>query len=970
MTNAFVSYSRRDTEFARKIVNALKEKKLDSWVDWEGIPPTVDWMEQIKKGIAEADTFLFLLSPDSASSKVCGEEIEYAAKNGKRVIPIVVRDVKPDDAPLQTRHLNWIFFRETDNFDSAFDKLLSAIKTDYGWLQAHRRLQVKALEWEKNNKENGFLLRGLDLQDAEAQHAKNSSKEPLPTDLQREYVFTSRKVVDRQRRILTITSVIVAIALLGLGIFASIKAVDATNQARIAKENETEAIAQRAEAEKQKAEAEKQRNEAERQANIAHAGQLAAQSVALRSENFQLSMLLAIEANAIVDNSETQSALLDNAQAHPQLVKYVNGVSDSIYTLAYSLDGKVFASGSADGDIVLWDAVTNQPIGKSFNGNTNTITSMDFSPDGKILATGSFDSSVILWDTANQQMIVQLVDKNSIYGNPTYVAFSPDGKTLATGQWGEENSVRLWNVETKESIGAPLPISTNIGEIEFSPNGDILAISEGNDVHIFNANTGQSVTILRGNVYSIARIAFSADGKYLVAGSYDHMIVLWDAISMREINRWSTGNSDTIKDSITDIAFSVDGNVIASANNNGDIFLWDKNTYQLIGLPLTGVSSSEVLSIAFNPDGNTLTSANRDGSILVWNLEERLSNAKRLLGHTETFVTSVAFSPVENIVASGGYDNKIIFWDAVTSELIGEPLLLKSVVRDLAYSPDGTILASTSCATSEGPFSGCDKAEILLWDVTSRKLIGTPLIGHQDYAISLSFNPDGKTLLSSSVDGTSILWDVDSGEVIGEPLIGSYFVFSPDGKLLATLSEDKKSIVFVDILKRVNTGNPLIAPEGAQLSAIAFNPDGKKIAATYDTSYIVIWDLDNEKIITQIFAGLDNAAGKIIFSPDGSLIASQNLTAPILFNAQSGEPIGHSLTGHSSYVNDFSFSPDGKLLASVANDRSLILWNLDIQAWINNACERAGHNLSKSQWAYYFPNEEYRLTCSQWPEED
>jgi hypothetical protein len=76
-------------------------------------------------------------------------------------------------------------------------KLTTAIQTDYEWAATHRRLQVKALDWGRNKKDNGFLLRGMDLQDAEHDLATNTSKDPHPTDIQREYVLASRKNTTR-----------------------------------------------------------------------------------------------------------------------------------------------------------------------------------------------------------------------------------------------------------------------------------------------------------------------------------------------------------------------------------------------------------------------------------------------------------------------------------------------------------------------------------------------------------------------------------------------------------------------------------------------------------------------------------------------------------------------------------------------------------------------------------------------------
>ena len=211
MASLFISYSRKNIDFALRLTEAFQGQDLDFWIDLKGIPPTVDWWKEIEKGIEEADIFLFLLSPDSAKSKVCKREIEHAARNGKRLIPVVVRDVKADEAPSELQPLNWIFLRENDDFNEAFDRLITAIKTDYVWVQIHRQLQVKSLEWERSARENSFLLRGKELRDAEFQLEANLSKEPFPTILQHEFVSTSKKARVKQRRIIAGISLVTII---------------------------------------------------------------------------------------------------------------------------------------------------------------------------------------------------------------------------------------------------------------------------------------------------------------------------------------------------------------------------------------------------------------------------------------------------------------------------------------------------------------------------------------------------------------------------------------------------------------------------------------------------------------------------------------------------------------------------------------------------------------------------------------
>lgn len=193
MVNIFISYSRKDILFARLLTKALEGEGVDSWIDWDDIPPSMKWWKEIEKGIENSDIFVFLISRDSVSSKVCNQEIDHAAKNGKRLIPVVVRDTPTNKVPEVLRSLNWILLREKDDFKTSFSELLEAIKTDYEWVQTHRRLQVRSLEWERGNKDNSFLLRGIDLQEAEAQLRVNGNKEPRPTELQKLFIQASRQ---------------------------------------------------------------------------------------------------------------------------------------------------------------------------------------------------------------------------------------------------------------------------------------------------------------------------------------------------------------------------------------------------------------------------------------------------------------------------------------------------------------------------------------------------------------------------------------------------------------------------------------------------------------------------------------------------------------------------------------------------------------------------------------------------------
>ena len=143
-------------------------------------------------------------------------------------MPIVHRDVAADSVPKSLGELNWIFFRESDDFEKATDTLISALDTDLKWVRAHTRLLTRAIEWDANGKNNSFVLRGEDLRSAERWLAEaGAQKERQPTALQTEYIIASRKAAARRQRI-TLGAVtfgfVVAIVLAVVAFFAEAKA--------------------------------------------------------------------------------------------------------------------------------------------------------------------------------------------------------------------------------------------------------------------------------------------------------------------------------------------------------------------------------------------------------------------------------------------------------------------------------------------------------------------------------------------------------------------------------------------------------------------------------------------------------------------------------------------------------------------------------------------------------------------------
>src|SRR6266487_879772 len=123
MNDVFISYSRRDKVFTQKVFDALQAANRNVWADWDDIPAASDWYTEIKEGIEQAESILFVLSPEWIKSNECRKELTYAVEMGKRLFPILYQSVDPKDVPPELAKINWVYMRDGDDFDKAFQTL-------------------------------------------------------------------------------------------------------------------------------------------------------------------------------------------------------------------------------------------------------------------------------------------------------------------------------------------------------------------------------------------------------------------------------------------------------------------------------------------------------------------------------------------------------------------------------------------------------------------------------------------------------------------------------------------------------------------------------------------------------------------------------------------------------------------------------------------------------------------------------
>lgn len=772
-------------------------------------------------------------------------------------------------------------------------------------IRQERAVSRAAEEWQQHNQDKSFLLRGVRLEQAEKWRKITTL---IQTPMVQGFITASLKQRDkehqieierrerekaqeqRSRTLLHALVAVFAVATLLTGAFG-IFALNARNAEADARQ-------------------EAERSSAEFRSIALTFG---AQD-ALSEGRPDVALALALEATNMEAPPDAAEQALFEAVSSTWIRQRLIGHEAAVNGVAYSPDGSTAVTTDHEGRAIHWIVETGEVLNTYQHPDGNALREVAFHPNGHLVAFATRDDGMLMWNLTTDE-ITQPVTGEGFFKEPT---FSSDGSRLLVGA---NEVVVMLDTSSGEVVREFKGHEGTVQSTAYSPD-ETMIVSSGTDstVRIWDAGTGDLLQTLQYPYDSwVERALFLSDGERVISACTGApcQMILWD---------WQSGEILHIyeKDSATiyDIILTADEAFVIAGDSVGNGFIW--HIYGQLVREFKGHTST-IRQFSLSPDGKRLISASDDRTAIIWDMTA--PGTRAIISSQEDWI---AFEPVTapngEVVAIGTWDGTIRILDIQTGEQLqtfDTPSSL--LVTGLAFSPDSRYLASGDDRTDDR------EPMVYLWDWQTGELVRT-FSGHFDTIQDIAFSPDGSLLASGEWGGEQvIIWDVETGEALhkleGHNGRAAAVVFSPDGKILYSGSGDGG-------LRAWNTESgellQVLAEHTDAILDLDITDDGSKLVAATNDRVVVLWDVTTGEQLKTL-RGHTESMTTIMFSPDERYILSAaDDDTLILWDIETGKP-AQRLVGHTSTLPTIvwgAFSPDGQSIVS-ASPFEIILWDVD-----------------------------------------
>ena len=628
-------------------------------------------------------------------------------------------------------------------------------------------------------------------------------------------------------------------------------------------------------------------------------------------------------------------------------------------TLAFSPDGRYLASGGGKytrTELHVWDITTGHKV--SLVDGFSSPAALRFSADSKtLISLSGWGDTISQFDTETGEKHIKYLEERQFSGSRSPEVYGLTHDKFAVGN--TDGKLQLYDTSTGKMLSTlrghadlslqPLDAAPNrpafpgphrsknqVLALAFSSNGTHLASgSMDKTVRLWDlANNDKWITLQKHTGWTNV-LAFSPDGTMLASGSTDKTVQLWNTTTGDPFATL-TGHLN----GIAALAFSPDGETLASASADGTVRFWNTENGDPISTPITG-HTERMKAVAFSNGGATLASVAFNGIITFWDVKTSKKSNSQVKGHRDMF-TALALSPDGTELASVGADGHVIF--GFTSSWRPDPLIRLTETSTgseittltdrmnpshLTFSPDGKTVAF-------GSFG-----KIRLWNTETGISLDISLLDqgeghkvpdhdHGDGAVAmprgmkphqmpkisaLAFSPDGKRLVSATMEGQIQMWDAEMGIELT-----SLVEQEPDG----ATHEVKDGGMRVTTSYR----DPIFV--------LTFSSNGKRLAAG-SQEQIRLWNMETGNWGKGTSSIKSRAEGKsvfhgsqaLVFSPDNMILVNGDRHGKLLlWDITTGNELT-TLNGHTAQVETLHFSPDGNILVSAAQDGTILLWDWD-----------------------------------------